>query len=1082
MISKSILYLEKGWNLVSFNMNKINFDQIISNKNILEIKNLKESYNSDIPKEFNTMKEINLESGYWIKSSSSGIIEFNGEINKSQIKILLKKGWNLIGYPFKLENSIINIDINNILEVKNSKFNFNSKLPNSINTLKKLNSNYGYWVKAEKNTSLILNYPFIYNQPSNESTIKGLVLIDDILPDQLTKTYEKENFCINTNIESHIDLPWIPGNDKIKVEEIKSVLKSINKIKFSVYYGKWNNEINSLGAYFHDDFKILKGYEGKLKINPSNYDSNNKFFEIQIGERLNDKIIFNISDKIIIFKFMESYCFLKNINFEKINLDDENNNTNLFLSDYDLERIYFDSITIQKNNQLLKINSINSRYNINKKCLQINLIDDESKPIIFFIKKFDDKSKKCLFKISSIDNNEEYSEKLILNKKVFEVNSKNNNFKINLIWRGDLNIRNFNVANKFLDNTEYFYWYNLNKINFENFYFNDVKIKYNINQINKDYMILSFYQNNKKYKLFIIKSKSCVGCVEVSIEESNSKITNFYNSIEALYNNQIFYLDSFKINLSWKGIYDETGYSIKNTLLNKQREIGSNLNTYEIFTHNNFTFKIHYYIGLNEQSIDINTWNTYDNYIKTVKQLLGYCIDYAIMFNLKLPLNDDHLIKNGGGPGYDVYITNYQENSSIKFDDYYHFTSNNNDVNTYLIISNKLDYNKLKCEIFNKFFQAIIGSYNWNISKWIYDGLSSLFEYILNDNDIETLGKYIPLFLENQNLSIANYGNAEIDSNGFIYTINSKEDNFANNLIHLDIKKIYTYDKVIDFENNIIPKLEIKSSNNVSINIKDVNIIEKNGENILRIILDSNRQIKFMKFLLYINSNLVKDIDFYYKSKTKGTLLFFYYLLNNFDNSIFNDILKISNNLKHYQIIQNYISSKDSTNSFNKVLLNFWTAVNIMSNSPDIDNKFKLKNSEDIKNLINIPEESIIISNENNTYQYNNLENTGSKCYNLVFDNILKGNIQIYGGFDSKLIFTRIIVQYQNGKYHFVDPGNNFDIEINNSVFKIKLLIVASRDFIDNEKITIKTINSDLAINFINNPNLFDLKINVLKK
>ena len=50
---------------------------------------------------------------------------------------------------------------------------------------------------------------------------------------------------------------------------------------------------------------------------------------------------------------------------------------------------------------------------------------------------------------------------------------------------------------------------------------------------------------------------------------------------------------------------------------------------------------------------------------------------------------------------------------------------------------------------------------------------------------------------------------------------------------------------------------------------------------------------------------------------------------------------------------------------------------------------------------------------------------------------ILKGNIQIYGGFDSKLIFTRIIEQYQNGKYHFIDPGNNFDIEINNSVFKI---------------------------------------------
>ena len=64
---KQTIYLKAGWNLVSF-LFKIDINELYSNKNILEIKSLNESYNKIIPKEFNTLKEIDLSQGYYIKS------------------------------------------------------------------------------------------------------------------------------------------------------------------------------------------------------------------------------------------------------------------------------------------------------------------------------------------------------------------------------------------------------------------------------------------------------------------------------------------------------------------------------------------------------------------------------------------------------------------------------------------------------------------------------------------------------------------------------------------------------------------------------------------------------------------------------------------------------------------------------------------------------------------------------------------------------------------------------------------------------------------------------------------------------
>ena len=50
------LYLKKGWNFVSFPSNDIS--TVISNPNVVEIKDLKSTWNRSVPSFFNTLKQF----------------------------------------------------------------------------------------------------------------------------------------------------------------------------------------------------------------------------------------------------------------------------------------------------------------------------------------------------------------------------------------------------------------------------------------------------------------------------------------------------------------------------------------------------------------------------------------------------------------------------------------------------------------------------------------------------------------------------------------------------------------------------------------------------------------------------------------------------------------------------------------------------------------------------------------------------------------------------------------------------------------------------------------------------------------
>ena len=144
---KQILYLKKNWNLVSF-LFKTNIDEITDNENIMEIKSIFRSYNRKAPKNFNTLKEINLNQGYYIKCNEDTELILEGTYVK-EISYNINEGWNLIGFPFDYELNVGNIN-SNIIEIRSKDESYKSgDLYKDFNTLKNLKQDCAYWFKSE---------------------------------------------------------------------------------------------------------------------------------------------------------------------------------------------------------------------------------------------------------------------------------------------------------------------------------------------------------------------------------------------------------------------------------------------------------------------------------------------------------------------------------------------------------------------------------------------------------------------------------------------------------------------------------------------------------------------------------------------------------------------------------------------------------------------------------------------------------------------------------------------------------------------------------------------------------------------
>ena len=75
-LPEQTINLNKGWNLVGFTSNSINLKELLEiNKNIIEIKNENESFNRNVNDIYNTLKEIDVNSGYWLYSSKESLLK-----------------------------------------------------------------------------------------------------------------------------------------------------------------------------------------------------------------------------------------------------------------------------------------------------------------------------------------------------------------------------------------------------------------------------------------------------------------------------------------------------------------------------------------------------------------------------------------------------------------------------------------------------------------------------------------------------------------------------------------------------------------------------------------------------------------------------------------------------------------------------------------------------------------------------------------------------------------------------------------------------------------------------------------------
>lgn len=293
------LNLKKGWNFVSFTTNDLN--KIISNENIIEIKDLEFSWNRTIPSFFNTLKTIELNQGYIVKCSNDTILSLNDN-NLNEITYNLKKGWNLIGWQKDIKFTELVLPIN-LIEIKSTSKSYNREIPSFFNTLDVFNIGTAYWVKMEESYEwkLVFNKTDViidFDNNLQEFNIK----IKNTNEDTLAKITNINNFDIS--LEDQII--FLPGenNSKLRLENSKET-----NVDSNIFIPKIDNEVSFIFKTYNlpqKSYKFILDKEYILNIPEKiNFDySQSNYFENNNKPKL---LIINYSGA---DNDLERFCYL----------------------------------------------------------------------------------------------------------------------------------------------------------------------------------------------------------------------------------------------------------------------------------------------------------------------------------------------------------------------------------------------------------------------------------------------------------------------------------------------------------------------------------------------------------------------------------------------------------------------------------------------------------------------------------------------------------------------------------------------------------------------------------------------------
>jgi hypothetical protein len=164
------------WNLFSFNVEPISatvpltdvHDILLSidgqYTSVLGYDQGGQSYYPDLDPEFNDLKELDWQHGYWIKMSQGATLNIKGWPVDPTTPLALDRGWNLVSYlpggPISVTESLASIDgqYTAVLGFHDGgAVSYYTDLSPEFNDLKCLRPQYGYWIKTTEATTL--TYP-----------------------------------------------------------------------------------------------------------------------------------------------------------------------------------------------------------------------------------------------------------------------------------------------------------------------------------------------------------------------------------------------------------------------------------------------------------------------------------------------------------------------------------------------------------------------------------------------------------------------------------------------------------------------------------------------------------------------------------------------------------------------------------------------------------------------------------------------------------------------------------------------------------------------------------------------------------
>lgn len=162
------IVLDKGWNLVSTYIQPEDYGITTIFKGIIaDVKKIKDQQNSfdpNIATDFNTLQQIEDGAGYLVNMERAVTLAITGNYSSdNNTKISLKKGWNLVGYPFSQPQRIETAFATIFPQLEKVKSSFESYDPNiapAFNTLSQVEPGKAYWIKVKEDID------FVYPSPS----------------------------------------------------------------------------------------------------------------------------------------------------------------------------------------------------------------------------------------------------------------------------------------------------------------------------------------------------------------------------------------------------------------------------------------------------------------------------------------------------------------------------------------------------------------------------------------------------------------------------------------------------------------------------------------------------------------------------------------------------------------------------------------------------------------------------------------------------------------------------------------------------------------------------------------------------